>query len=95
MVAGRPVYGKTIVLEPNKLWFVREFRAPVLSDAMTFQHAFQEARKLSSTNVLGLAEIVTLHQGALFVVATFLRGKMRYQGKRANEASKMNLPPTG
>jgi hypothetical protein len=76
------------------IYFYREFRSEVLSDPMGFTHADLEARELSRTNASGLSEMVTYQDGVLFVVATYLRGKKRYQGLKANQAARNNLPPT-
>ena len=80
--------------EPTKAWYWREFQSEVLSGPETFIRADRQARELSRKNNSGLAEVVTYENNQLMVVSTFLRGKLRYQGKRARDASRFNLPPT-
>lgn len=75
-------------------YYYKDFYSDTLSDPMNFVHADRAARDLSETNESGLAEVVTYQYGTLFVVATYLRGTKRYQGKTARDAQKNNLPPT-
>ncbi len=77
-----------------RTYYIRDFRSDVLSDAMTFAHANLKAREISRTNSSGLQEIVTYFEGNLHIVATYLRGKKRYQGMRSRQAAMYNLPPT-
>lgn len=89
-----PVYGRRFVKEPTKAWYYRDFRDPNMEGPVDFITADREARKLSRESAQGVAEVVTYENSQLIVVATYLRGRKRYGGKRARDASRLNLPPT-
>lgn len=75
-------------------YYYRDFYDSTLSDPLRFDHAEKGARKLSKENASGLAELVVYENGELMVVATYCRGTKRYQGKKARDAQRFNLPPT-
>jgi hypothetical protein len=73
---------------------VRDFRGSELTEVASFRDAELLARKTSKENTSGLMEVlVDEADGTRFVTGTFLRGKKRYQGKRARESSQTNNPP--
>lgn len=89
---GEPVSnGRTIGI--TEAWYVRERVGDPLEGPLSFVHADRKARKLSKDNASGLAEVVTYEGNRLFVVSTFLRGRLRFRGKRAQLASDKDLPP--
>lgn len=76
-------------------YYYRDFYGgAALSGPMNFVQADRAARKLSDENESGLAEVLTYQDDVLMVVATYLRGTKRYQGKKARDARRENLPPT-
>jgi hypothetical protein len=81
-------------------WWVRKyfFEEPVgnyeLDGPFKYHHARVKARDLSRENASGLTELVVFDGDDLCVVATYLRGKKRYQGLRAYQAAMYHIPPT-
>jgi hypothetical protein len=75
-------------------YFVRDFRSETLEGPFPFVHADRYARDFSSENDSGLAELMILDNGNLMIMATYLRGRKRYQGLRSRQAALYNLPPT-
>ena len=96
MTKVTPVSTARTKSNPTLDWNVREFGAgnTFLFESLDFVTADRKARDISESNASGLTEVVTYEGDTLFVVATYLRGKKRYQGLRANQAATMNLPPT-
>ncbi len=53
------------------------------------------ARKVSKTNTTGLTRVIVEEaDGSTWIVAIYLRGRKRYQGKQARDSVRNNLPPT-
>lgn len=78
-------------------YFYRDFNDnTTLTGPLSFIHADRFARDLSARNNSGLAELLVRENenSELMVMATYLRGKKRYQGLRSRQASQFNLPPT-
>ena len=78
-------------------YFIRDFNDnTTLEGPFSFTHADRSARDLSAQNLSGLAELLVRENenAELMVMATYLRGKKRYQGLRSRQASLYNLPPT-
>jgi len=76
-------------------WFIRDFQSDDLTEVVDFREAELLARKLSKENESGLMEVLVEEtNGLLFVTGIFLRGRKRYQGKKARESSANGLPPT-
>lgn len=56
--------------------------------------ADRAARKLSQENSYGASELVIPTEAGLEVIGIYVRGILKYQGKRARDASRNNLPPS-
>lgn len=86
-------------------WFVRESRDDELFGPMSYRHANDYARHLSSLeDRSGLAEVVRVmstsngdpsrRSNSTFVVHMYIRGKLVLSGRAAQYHSDNRLPPT-
>jgi hypothetical protein len=89
-----------LLVDSLREWWVRKyfFEEPVgeyeLDGPFRYDHARTKARDLSRENESGLTELVVFEDNILYVAATYLRGKKRYQGLRAYQAALNALPPS-